>query len=151
MEAIIEKVTQYDASFSIFTTPLAQASDYAHLLTTDELGLLKANLEDRDILITGKSLLTHFNVGNFDTDFGHLLFRHFENLRDHKQTSTPKINRMIDAAMKAGALGGKINGSGGGGCMFAYAPDCAEAVAEAIEREGGLAYIIRVDEGTKIE
>ncbi len=29
---------------------------------------------------------------------------------------------MIAAALDAGALGAKINGSGGGGCMFAYAP-----------------------------
>jgi len=28
---------------------------------------------------------------------------------------------MIDAALGAGALGAKINGSGGGGTMFAYA------------------------------
>ena len=151
MEAIIQKVTQHDPTFSIFTTPLTQVVDYAHLLTVDELGLLKANLEDRDILIMGKSLLTKPKDSNFDKDFGQLLCRHFENLRDHKRTSTPKINRMIEASTKAGALGSKINGSGGGGCMFAYAPNCAEAVAEAIEREGGLAYIIRVDEGTKLE
>lgn len=53
--------------------------------------------------------------------------------------------------MKAGALGGKINGSGGGGCMFMYAPNCAEEVADAIRREGGIPYIITVDEGTKLE
>ena len=54
---------------------------------------------------------------------------------------------MMDAALEAGALGGKINGSGGGGCMFAYAPGCEEAVAEAMRREGGVPYIVRVDEG----
>ena len=41
---------------------------------------------------------------------------------------------MLDAAMDAGAYGGKINGSGGGGCMFAYAPKDPEVVAEAIKR-----------------
>ena len=44
-----------------------------------------------------------------------------------------------------------LNGSGGGGCMFAYAPENPEAVVEAIENQGGKAYIIRVDEGTKVE
>jgi len=48
-------------------------------------------------------------------------------------------------------LGGKINGSGGGGCMFAYAPTNPKLVAEAIERVGGKAYIIKSDEGTRIE
>jgi galactokinase len=154
MEAIIRKVTEYDPSFSIFTTPQSQANDYASLLTEDELGLLNANLEDRDLLQMGKKLLIQSETagnGNFDNEFGTLLYRHFKNLRDHKRTSTDKINRMIEASMNAGALGGKINGSGGGGCMFMYAPTAAEAVAEAITKEGGIAYIITVDEGTTVE
>jgi galactokinase len=55
---------------------------------------------------------------------------------------------MIEAALEAGALGAKINGSGGGGCMFAYAPKDPEKVVAAIEKEGGKAYIITVDKGT---
>lgn len=57
------------------------------------------------------------------------------------------IDRVLETALNAGALGGKINGSGGGDCMFAYAPGHAGAGAEAIERQGGAAYIIRADEG----
>jgi len=55
---------------------------------------------------------------------------------------------MIDAALAAGAFGAKINGSGGGGCMFAYAPENPELVAQAIEKAGGTAYLIKVAEGT---
>jgi galactokinase len=55
---------------------------------------------------------------------------------------------MIEAALEAGALGAKINGSGGGGCMFAYAPKDPEKVVAAIEKEGGKAYMITVDKGT---
>ena len=58
---------------------------------------------------------------------------------------------MLDAAMDAGALGGKINGSGGGGCMFAYVPQNSEKVVEAIEKTGGQAYIIHSEVGTKID
>ena len=72
-------------------------------------------------------------------------------MRDNKRISTAKIDRMIQASLDAGALGAKINGSGGGGCMFAYAPKDPEKVVEAIEKQGGKAYIIRVDEGTKTE
>ena len=57
---------------------------------------------------------------------------------------------LINLALNAGALGGKINGSGGGGCMFAYSPESPEKVAEAIESVGGKAYIIQSDEGTKL-
>ena len=83
-----------------------------------------------------------------DEKLGSLLNEHQVNLREHKRISTPKINRMIQAALEAGALGGKINGSGGGGCMFAYAPKNPEKVVEAIEAVGGKAYIITVDKGT---
>ena len=49
------------------------------------------------------------------------------------------------------ALGGKINGSGGGGCMFAYVPQNPEKVVEAIEKTGGKAYIIHSEVGTRID
>ncbi|HSP07674.1 MAG TPA: GHMP kinase, partial [Acidobacteriota bacterium] len=83
--------------------------------------------------------------------FGELLTRHQAILRDVQKVSTPKIDRMIDAALAAGACGAKINGSGGGGCMFAYAPDNPEPVAEAIKRSGGKAYVVTVDHGVTIE
>ena len=53
--------------------------------------------------------------------------------------------------MKAGALGEKTNDSHAGGCMFAYAPNDPEHVAEAIEKVGGKVYVIQADEGTRIE
>ena len=47
-------------------------------------------------------------------------------------------------------MDGKINGSGGGGCMFAYVPNNPEAIAEANEKVGEKSYIVRADEGTII-
>jgi len=155
MEDVIRKVKAYDPEFSIFTTPFEKTADYLHKLSEDEMSLLRANVEDRDILLEGKALLTAGSYDSvneeFDDQFGNLLYKHYKNLRDHKRTSTLKIERMMNAALNAGALGGKINGSGGGGCMFAYAPTKAEEVAEAIEKEGGKSYIITVDSGTRIE
>ncbi len=81
---------------------------------------------------------------------GFLLNQHHSILRDHLNISTPKIEAMIDSANEAGAVGCKINGSGGGGCMFAYAPGNASKVADAIESVGGKAFLINADEGTKI-
>jgi galactokinase len=155
MEEVVKKVTAFDPEFSIFSSDLARTNDYKNLLSADELSLLRANIDDREILRAGKALLSK-NVeqadrNEFDVAFGGLLYSHYKNLRDHKRTSTPKIEKMMDAALGAGALGGKINGSGGGGCMFAYAPNNAEAVAEAIEAAGGRSYIITVDSGTRID
>ena len=56
----------------------------------------------------------------------------------------------IKAALDAGALGAKINGSGGGGCMFAYAPNNPKKVLEAIQ-PFGRSWIVKVDEGTRVE
>ena len=77
-----------------------------------------------------------------------MLNRQHAILRDTLGVSTDKIETMLEAAIGAGAHGGKINGSGGGGCMFVYAPESAEEVAAAIERAGGKAYIVHVDKGS---
>ncbi|MDB5240167.1 MAG: kinase [Spirosoma sp.] len=145
----LAKIRSYNPAFDLHTAPLASAADYRHLLTADEQSLLYSNLSDRDIL---REALTVLNAPIIDdAALGDLLNKHQDNLRDAKRISTPKIDRMLTAARQAGALGGKINGSGGGGCMFAYAPQQAEAVAEAIEQQGGQAYIITVDSGTQLD
>jgi galactokinase len=51
---------------------------------------------------------------------------------------------MLNVANNAGAYGGKINGSGGGGCMFVYAPENTKTIAKAIEDVGGKAYIVNI-------
>ena len=145
----LKKIRSYHPAFDLHTAPLVSAGDYHHLLTADERSLFRSNLSDRDIL---REALTVLDAPVMDDGyFGELLNRHQDNLRDAKRISTPKIDRMLMAAMQAGALGGKINGSGGGGCMFAYAPHNAGIVAEAIERAGGVAHIITVDAGTRVD
>ncbi|WP_080239668.1 GHMP family kinase ATP-binding protein [Spirosoma rigui] len=155
MLRIASQLTTLDPLFSLHTTSTLAVSTYKDFLSKDDYLLLKGTLANRDLL---REALTLIQTGSkpgspppFDnTRFGQLLTEHHANLRDAQRISTPKIDRMLDAALAAGALGGKINGSGGGGCMFAYAPDTAEQVAEAIEREGGQAYIVTVDVGTTI-
>jgi galactokinase len=138
--------------------------EFKDVLTKDDYTLLKGTLSNRDILRQALGLIRASEQTGIPLDharLGQLLTEHHANLRDAQRISTPKIDRMLDAALAVGALGGKINGSGGGGCMFAYAPGdatpggadsdplaTARRVAEAIEREGGRAYIVSVDEGT---
>ena len=117
-------------------------------LNDDETVLLEGTIRNRDLL---RQALQVLEKDQPDHELiGKLLFEHHSVLRDVLKVSTPKIETMLDAALNAGALGGKINGSGGGGCMFAYAPDNSEFIAEAIEKAGGEATIIRHAEGTKI-
>lgn len=146
---IVKKVKSADSTFSLYTSPSSQLDDYGSVLHDDEMHLLRGTLANRDILRQAKQVI---EAPQLDHEaFGALLTQHHHHLRSAQQISTPKIERMMDAALAAGALGGKINGSGGGGCMFAYAPTQAEAVAEAIEKAGGKSYIIEVAEGTRVE
>jgi galactokinase len=118
-------------------------------LAPDDRALIDGTIRNRDITRQARALLAAPSLDS--PAFGALLTAHQDVLRDVLRISTPKIDRMLDAALSAGALGGKINGSGGGGCMFAYAPDDPERVAAAIEAAGGRAYIVRVDEGMSID
>jgi len=67
--------------------------------------------------------------------------------------SDESLEWLINAARKAGALGAKLTGAGGGGCMVALANrDRVENVLEAVQRAGGNAFIARkTDEGVRIE
>lgn len=67
--------------------------------------------------------------------------------------SPSKLDHLIDAALHAGALGAKLSGSGGGGCMIALCePGDEVKVAKAIEEAGGEAYTTKVaDKGLRIE
>jgi galactokinase len=81
---------------------------------------------------------------------GELIYGHQVQLRDGIGVSHPKLDALIEASMEAGALGGKLNGSGCGGCMFAYAPGKQEEVKEAIDRAGGKGHIISVSNGVEV-
>jgi len=63
------------------------------------------------------------------------------------------LERLVLAARKGGALGAKLTGGGGGGCMIALAePGKLKRVVKAIERVGGTAFVARkTDQGAIIE
>jgi len=147
--AIAADLRKRHPEFDLRTVDVRSLDRYAADLPSDHAVLLRGTLQNRDITATARSLL-----GCPDMDrkkIGALLTEHQTVLRDVLRISTPKIDRMLRAAEEAGALGGKINGSGRGGCMFAYAPEGAEEVARAIEREGGTAYVVKVDGGVRAE
>ena len=62
-----------------------------------------------------------------------------------------KIDLMLRSAQQAGAYGGKINGSGGGGCMIALTME-PRRTAEAIELVGGRTMVSQLGApGVRIE
>lgn len=66
--------------------------------------------------------------------------------------SNDSLDKMVYASRKAGALGSKLTGAGGGGCMIALAPKNAREVKAAIETVGGVALRVKTSvEGVKVE
>jgi D-glycero-alpha-D-manno-heptose-7-phosphate kinase len=60
--------------------------------------------------------------------------------------TTPDIDAMLAAARDAGALGGKVCGAGGGGCLFTLShPDAVPAVRDALTRQGARVLDCRVE------
>ncbi len=145
----IDMLSKQDDHLNMRTISLDELESKKGLLSVAQYEVVKGNIINRDLTRQARELLLHEKVD--PQQLGDLLNAHQAELRDRLKISTPKIDRMIEAALNAGANGAKINGSGGGGCMFAYAPDSYEQVAEAIEREGGRAFIIHVDEGACVE
>ncbi|MEM0320597.1 MAG: mevalonate kinase [Candidatus Nezhaarchaeales archaeon] len=66
--------------------------------------------------------------------------------------STSKLSQMVYAARLAGALGSKITGAGGGGCIIALAPKREEEVIAALKAIGASAFKAELSsEGLKVE
>ncbi len=134
--------------FDFRTTTLAEVEPFLSAMPDESRKRIVANFHNREICRDAKELLS-----SADPDpkrLGELLTEHHRHLRDGIGISTPKIERMLDAAMEAGALGGKVNGSGGGGTMFALAPGRQQEVKEALDAAGGNGIIIQPRQGATL-
>lgn len=102
-------------------------------------------LNNRDPRMHSLFNLLHENVlhglkalenGNFE-EVGARMSLH-QGLERAMGASTPKLDRMCDAALAAGALGAKQIGAGGGGCMIALCPpDRLQHVMDAVKAQKG--------------
>ena len=63
-------------------------------------------------------------------DIGPLLTASHESLRDDYEVTVPELDKAVDAALDAGALGARMTGGGFGGCVIALVEaDAADTVA----------------------
>ena len=81
-----------------------------------------------------------------DNELGSLMNRNHELLRQIG-VSTPRLDRLVAKARKAGALGAKLTGAGGGGCIIAVCADkrILSKVARELRRDGGTVYNVSLD------
>ncbi|NHI89609.1 MAG: hypothetical protein EAX87_08805 [Candidatus Thorarchaeota archaeon] len=148
VEGEYEKLRGQIEGFDRRTTPLSTVMEISQEKQSKERSIAEATLRNRDLTNRAIKLLSESLPD--PQELGSLLREHHEILRDDLERSTPKIERMIAAAYDAGALGCKINGSGGGGSMMAYTVGHEQEVATAIGHTGAKTYVVKVGRGTTL-
>jgi mevalonate kinase len=81
-----------------------------------------------------------------DTMLGSLMYENHELLRK-VGVSHPMLDKLVETARRAGALGAKLTGAGGGGCILALYEDTRSRtrIVQALRRQGGYPYIVSMD------
>jgi mevalonate kinase len=79
-------------------------------------------------------------------DLGSLMSQNHDLLRKIG-VSHPKLDRLVGTAKRAGALGAKLTGAGGGGCIVVVCSSIRdrERIARTLRRSGGTPYMISRD------
>lgn len=118
----------------------------SELLSPEEARKLAAAINNYQILLAAKELM---QTQNFNaTVLGDLLNAHHANLRDGLGISTPALENILRIASQNGALGGKVNGSGGGGCCFVYCHTVdAKRIIQAVAAAGFPGRIVNKSNG----
>jgi galactokinase len=148
VEKEYESISLEIDSFNRRTTPVNAIIGQSNHFPTKERIMAEATLRNRDLTTRALRILSKKNPE--PEEIGRMLTEHHAILRNELDRSTPKIERMIKVAFEAGALGCKINGSGGGGTMMAYCSKYEREIASAIEQAGGKAYIVKVSPGASL-
>lgn len=145
----VKIIKKHIDDFSLIFAPLENIRSLKIYMPDNIYRTICAVINIRDLTIEARS---EIEKDIHDSKIiGELFTRHHALLRDGLLISTPQIERLIDAAMNGGALGCKINGSGGGGCFIAYCPGHEEDVIEQIKKAGGDAHKVTIDEGVKAD
>lgn len=148
-------------NFDQFNTKLEDVEPYLPSLSSEYQKKLRGILINRDITNRAKNLIDN----NFSLikskkwskeieysykKLGNLLNQHQEQLKTNIGISTSKIDKILSKCNELGAYGGKINGSGFGGTMFALYPGNQEKLINAIKEGNGKPYIIETSRGVEV-
>jgi len=128
-------------------------NDYLEKIEKVDDKLRKPLLAAIDNYIILKDFLKRIKESNLSHDsFGQLIKKHHNNLRDGLKLSTKEIENIFNIAYQYGAIGGKINGSGGGGCCYIYTKsDNTKNVINQLTLAGYPTKIVLPAEGVKVE
>ncbi|UFH46345.1 galactokinase [Flavobacterium galactosidilyticum] len=147
----ITTIKKHFPHFDLNTAEIEDLYKYVNYLPDRLIPFFEAAIKNHHYT---KMALIEFQKPNLDLKkIGALMNQHHAVLRDLLKITVPRIDDMIDAALKAGAYGAKIVGSGGGGSIVVLAEPGNEApVVEAILAAGAVAaYPVTVDPGSRIQ
>ena len=146
----LEAINQVKATIKDFEIKNSQIEDLEKYLTLVDLDLkpyLSAGIKNYFITKAAYSELQKesSNINHL----GDLMNKHHLLLRDNLKITVPRIDAMIENSIKAGAIGAKIIGSGGGGCIVAISePGNEEKIISEIKKAGAVdAFLIKESEG----
>ena len=119
--ASIKTVQEYDSNFNLHSAELKDVDNYSNILSEELQPFFYASIKNH--MITQEALIAlNEEILNYER-IGALMNEHHSVLKNILKLTTPKIDKMIAAALSAGAYGAKIVGSGGGGSICAIAPE----------------------------
>jgi D-glycero-alpha-D-manno-heptose-7-phosphate kinase len=129
-----ERVQHLNDHLMLFYTGIKRtASDVAKSYVTDIDSKKRQLRIMRDLVEECVALL---NSGHDLAGFGHLLHEAWQAKRSlSAQVTNSDVDVIYDTARKAGALGGKLTGAGGGGFMLLFAPpECHDTIREHLNK-----------------
>jgi D-glycero-alpha-D-manno-heptose-7-phosphate kinase len=118
----------YFTGFSRIASEIAQEQLKVTPQKKTELNIMRQLVDEAEAILTNSSR-------SLD-DFGRLLNENWQVKRTlTRKITNPGIDDMYNAGISAGALGGKLLGAGGGGCMlFFVPPDRRQALRAKLQR-----------------
>ena len=135
--AILEKINRKGSKINFHS--ILELDLKRFNLSRREEKLMVGTIRNRDILIQAKNELKKEKIDK--SYFGELLNEHHSILDKTLNISTPRIELMLKSALQVGAYGGKINGSGCGGCIIAFCLENLSELKRAIKKAGDKAHI----------
>ena len=119
------RIEELNAHLMLFYTGIKRtasqiADSYVQKLASKEKMLFKMS----EMVKEGISIL---NSRTNITAFGKLLYEYWHIKRGlSPKVTTPHVKEIYDAALSAGAIGGKLTGAGGGGFLLLFAPPAVQ-------------------------
>ena len=147
----IDQVKAQIPEFDIASTTVNELNKNLTLVETSLKPFFYAAVCNHDI--TQKALKTLEEEPFNPQILGELMNEHHHILKSYLKITPPLMDKMIDAANDNGALGSKIVGSGGGGCMVAIVQDQNQKqIIEAIKAAGAVdAFAVNITKGATLK